>query len=49
MTADVRALPLMSKIVVFAVAGMVLVTMFARAQEIQDDPNLPADQLEASS
>mgnify|MGYP001208639268 CR=1 FL=1 len=48
MTADVRALPLMSKIVVFAVAGMVLVTMFARAQEIQDDPNLPADQLEAT-
>ncbi|MEE2907098.1 MAG: hypothetical protein VX527_04615 [Planctomycetota bacterium] len=37
----------MSKIVVLAAAGMVLVTMFARAQEIQDDPNRPADQLEA--
>ncbi|MDG2423785.1 MAG: hypothetical protein P8M22_07390 [Phycisphaerales bacterium] len=36
----------MSKIVLFAVAGMVLVTMFARAQEIQDDPNRPADQLQ---
>ena len=45
MTAEVRALPLMDKIVQLVIVCVMLATPMAAAQEIQDDPNRPADQL----
>ena len=45
MAADVRVLPLMFKFIEFAIICVLLATPLAVAQEIQNDPNLPADQL----
>ena len=45
MTTDQRARPLMYKFVQLILFCMMLATPMAAAQEIQDDPNRPADQL----